>query len=83
MPAERVAFRLAHGLCVQCGEKARPNRRFCQRCADAHLQRSRRWRQKQRAIGYGEIAGYEPAEIGGLKGYVQGGKLVHVEKVVL
>lgn len=37
----------------------------------------------QRAIGYGEIAGYEPAEIGCLKGYVQGGKLVHVEKVVL
>lgn len=31
----------------------------------------------------GEIAGYEPAEIGCLKGYVQGGKLVHVEKVVL
>jgi hypothetical protein len=35
------------------------------------------------AIGYGEIAGYEPAEIGCLKGTVQGGQLVHVEKVVL
>jgi hypothetical protein len=37
----------------------------------------------QRSIGYGEIAGYAPAEIGCLKGYVQGGELQHVEKVVL
>ena len=35
------------------------------------------------AIGYGEIAGYDPAEIGCLKGYVQGGELVKVEKVQL
>ncbi len=35
------------------------------------------------AIGYGEIAGYEPAEIGCLKGTVQGGQLVNIEKVVL
>lgn len=35
------------------------------------------------AIGYGEMHGYEPAEIGCLKGTVQGGKLVNVEKVLL
>lgn len=35
------------------------------------------------AIGYGEIAGFEPADIGCLKGTVQGGQLVHVEKVSL
>ena len=35
-----------------------------------------------KAVGYGEMRGYRPTEIGCLKATVKEGKLTHVEKLV-